>query len=624
MPGWKYAFSLSREAVKAATPPGTARLIEHSMAQHNGKYIDRVLNFPTPTADPADPLNWAPWRKFACLATVSLYAFVANFASAVVAPALPIWNASFPGNAMPFEDLTQFIAVIFAMFPFLTLLGPLEVSFNVLILGLGNIFWVPLANVFGRRPILITSALVLFVASVCGTFTSDFHRVLFIRISQGLGSSVAETIAPAIVGDMFFVHERGTWMALYTASLASGSVVGGICGGYIAARDGWFCLFTVSSALAGTAFVCAVLLAPETLYERPAPCLPAPRVPRNYRYWHRTTPVPCLTLGTLPSMHITLPSRFLGGSVHVVDPDLNFTWYSSSSSSSLSSGDLSAVAPARFSKQTRASRVTALPAVSSNIHTHIQLPPRYPAFTFLRSLRCGMYRGNLFYQFVRPWYTLRLFTTWIVMLQYGGLVGGVAVISTVGPQLLSLPPYAWGQNSGLLFLGALAGILLGAAYSTVLADQRLTAFAKRQGHGFAEPESRVPILLPSLAVATGGLLLFGFCAQYPGEYRWVGLVFAYGMVAFGLTQVPAIWFNYLIDSYAQLASDCFVMTCILRGIIPFAWTFFISQWIQSDGFLIPFGGFTVMLGVFSLLTVPLIWTGKRMRIATARFVVGNQ
>ncbi|KAK3328270.1 major facilitator superfamily domain-containing protein [Cercophora scortea] len=583
MPGWKYAFSLSREAVKAATPPGTARLIEHSMAQHNGKYIDRVLNFPTPTADPADPLNWAPWRKFACLTAVSLYAFVANFASAV---------------------------------------------FNVLVLGLGNIFWVPLANIFGRRPILIASSLVLFAATVCGTFTSDFRRVLLIRIFQGLGSSVAETIGPAIVGDMFFFHERGTWMALYTASLASGSVVGGICGGYIAARYGWFCIFIVSSALAGAAFVCAVLLAPETLYERPAPCLPAPRIPRNYRYWHRTTPAPCLTLGTLPSMHMTLPSRFLG-SLRVMDPDRNFTWYSSSSSEDSSSSDLSSVAPARFSKQARSlSRVTALPPVpitgNGMIHTHIQLPARHRPFTYLRSLRCGMYRGNVFYQFVRPWYTLRLFTTWVVMLQYGGLVGGVAVISTVGPQILSLPPYAWGQNSGLLFLGALAGILFGAAYSTVYADRRLTDFAKRQDHGFAEPESRVPILLPSLAVATGAFLVFGFCAQYPAEGRWVGLVFAYGMLAFGLTQVPSIWFNYLIDSYAQLASDCFVMTCILRGIIPFAWTFFISQWIQSDGFLVPFGSFTVMMGTFSLLTVPLIWTGKRMRIATARFVVGNQ
>jgi len=77
---------------------------------------------------------------------------------------------------------------------------------------LGNIFWVPLANVFGRRPALVISALILFVATACGTFISDFNQVLAIRVLQGLGSSVSETVAVATVGDMFFVHERGTKM----------------------------------------------------------------------------------------------------------------------------------------------------------------------------------------------------------------------------------------------------------------------------------------------------------------------------------------------------------------------------------------------------------------------------
>lgn len=66
------------------------------------------------------------------------------------------------------------------------------------------------------------------------------------------------------------------------------------------------------------------------------------------------------------------------------------------------------------------------------------------------------------------------------------------------------------------------------------------------------------------------------------------------------------------------------MICILRGIIPFCWTFFVAQWVERDGFLIPFGGFTAVMGVFSLLILPLTYMGKRMRIATARFVASNQ
>jgi hypothetical protein len=83
-------------------------------------------------------------------------------------------------------------------------------------------------------------------------------------------------------------------------------------------------------------------------------------------------------------------------------------------------------------------------------------------------------------------------------------------------------------------------------------------------------------------------------------------------------------FWQLIDSYDQLASDCFVMICIFRGLIPFAWTFFVAQWVEKDGFLIPFGGFTAIMGVFALLTIPIIFWGKRMRIATAHYVEGNQ
>ncbi|KAK4669822.1 uncharacterized protein QC763_206340 [Podospora pseudopauciseta] len=592
MPGWKYAFSLSREAVKAATPPGTVRLIEPTatvvIPEGGVTTTDRFSKYPLPTPDPADPLNWAPWRKLACISTVSLYAFVSNFISACIAPALPVWNLEFPEDQRKIEELMQFVA------------------YNILLLGFGNVFLVPVANIFGRRAIVLISALILFISTAVGATTSNFVGILVVRCFQGFGSSASETVVPAVVGEMYFVHERGRWMAFYTAALASGSVVGGISGGYIAVRLGWFQVFWVSAVLAGITFLCSVLFVPETIYERGAHCLPIQRnLPRPSRYWPRT-PAPYLSLVTLPSMRMTLPSRFR----YTGELDPTYTWYQPSSSGDLSSS--TAMTPTRLSKQVRSSRATGPGNFS------------YHPYTFSDSLKFGMYRGRIKYQFMKPWYTLRLPATWIAMLQYGGLVGAVAVISTIGPQLLILPPYDWGADTGLLFIGALIGIVFGAITTALLADRRLKAFAKKQDHGYAEPETRLPIMLPALALGTGGLLVFGFCAQYPGEYQWIGLQVAYGMVAFALTQVPSLWFSYLIDAYNQLASDCFAMICILRGMVPFIWLLFVIQWIERDGYLVPFGGFTVIMGVFSLLIVPILWAGKRMRIATARYVVGNQ
>lgn len=317
---------------------------------------------------------------------------------------------------------------------------------------------------------------------------------------------------------------------------------------------GWFSLFWVGAALTGLACVTTLFLVPETLYDRGKHSLPVQRaLPRPSRYM-TLTPPPILSLNTLPSMRLTLPSRFRW-SIPDPEPPPIMTFYDDASSEDLTTSSFTnpaAPVPPRtpISRHSKtAPRTTTLRRDSAATTPPSPLIPSAP-FTFLQSLKLGTYKGNVLHHFKKPWYTLYLPATWVIMLQYGGLVGGVAVISTVGPQILSLPPYHWGENAGLLFVGALVGILLGALCTGLMADRRLKKLARNQDHGYAEPESRIAVMAPSLAVGTCGLLVFGFCAQYPGKYQWVGLQFAYCMVAFALAQVPSIWFNYVSSPYS--------------------------------------------------------------------------
>ena len=169
----------------------------------------------------------------------------------------------------------------------------------------------------------------------------------------------------------------------------------------------------------------------------------------------------------------------------------------------------------------------------------------YRPFTFPRSLTFGPVRGNLVSLFIQPWRTLALPGTWVVMLQYAGLVGGVITISIIGAQLVSMPPYTWGAHTGLINIGGIIGALLGCVYTYVLSDLLLRNRAKHDKHGLSEPEDRLPAVFFPLTLATCGFFIFGFCGQYPGENRWVGLQFGYGMIAFGLMQAPSIGFNYV-------------------------------------------------------------------------------
>lgn len=62
------------------------------------------------------------------------------------------------------------------------------------------------------------------------------------------------------------------------------------------------------------------------------------------------------------------------------------------------------------------------------------------------------------------------------------------------------------------------------------------------------------------------------------------------------------------------------MVVTLRAAVGFAWTFFVGTWIDKSGVAQPFGIFTLLMGLFSLTSIPVWLYGKRLRIATSPWV----
>lgn len=244
----------------------------------------------------------------------------------------------------------------------------------------------------------------------------------------------------------------------------------------------------------------------------------------------------------------------------------------------------------------------------------------YAPYTFGRSLKLFTWHGGVGRKFLAPFLTLRLPGVWLVSLWYAGLVGAIVTISAVGPQIVSAPPYLWGANAGLINAGGLVGSFLGGIYTYFVADFTTKSLAKKDIHGYSEPESRIVTAMPALFISTAGTIILGIVAQNPSPKAWVGLEVAFGMVAFGLMQAPSVGFNYIIESYPTIAGDCFVAITCSRAIIAFAWTFFVGTWVAETGYAQPFGIFGMLLGIFGLLTVPYWIWGKRFRIATAHWV----
>lgn len=81
-----------------------------------------------------------------------------------------------------------------------------------LMIGVGNLIWVPMAIKYGRRPVYVISFLLMTGSTIwCGA-AKTFPSALAGRIILGFASAAPEIVAPLTLTDIFFLHQRGVVM----------------------------------------------------------------------------------------------------------------------------------------------------------------------------------------------------------------------------------------------------------------------------------------------------------------------------------------------------------------------------------------------------------------------------
>jgi MFS family permease len=72
---------------------------------------------------------------------------------------------------------------------------------TALLQGVGNLFWMPLVNKYGRRPVYLASYSLYFGVALWLSFTTTYESFLAARILMGFASGAAETMAPLSIAD---------------------------------------------------------------------------------------------------------------------------------------------------------------------------------------------------------------------------------------------------------------------------------------------------------------------------------------------------------------------------------------------------------------------------------------
>ncbi|KAJ3579897.1 hypothetical protein NPX13_g661 [Xylaria arbuscula] len=254
-------------------------------------HTSEVFLIPKPSSDPNDPLNWNQTYKFYIATIVCLGMLVCNFLAAGPTIAIVATAKEF----FPDTDTSYSVSRVAYFF-----------STTALAQGTSNFLWVPLANKFGRRPVYVISFAIYLAVAIWLIFERRFAGFLVGRILLGFGSGAAEALAPMTIADIFFLHERGTIMSLYTSFLSIGVAFGILVDGFITINNTWSVIYQVASALIALVFVLVLFTFPETAFKREDELNPEVHDPRNQNAKEYVT-------ATQPSNLVSIKKSYLQG-----------------------------------------------------------------------------------------------------------------------------------------------------------------------------------------------------------------------------------------------------------------------------------------------------------------------
>ncbi len=109
--------------------------------------------------------------------------------------------------------------------------------------ALSMLFWGPLSDRLGRRPILFAGSLLFIVASVLAAFSFNLELLIFSRCLQGAGSAALSTMAMAIVKDSFAAHRMEKMLAFMQTFIVLAPMLAPVLGGAILLVTSWRGIF---------------------------------------------------------------------------------------------------------------------------------------------------------------------------------------------------------------------------------------------------------------------------------------------------------------------------------------------------------------------------------------------
>ncbi|KAI1845751.1 hypothetical protein JX266_008116 [Neoarthrinium moseri] len=528
------------EKVDTSQVETASALPEKSLGQQHQDKGDIVLvgdghevrKIPIPTDDPNDPLNWPKWRKMGIVGTCC-------------------WFAIF--SLLSVSGISTFMNTLFMMY------SPAKTSdeivglstYPTMVMALGSFGLLPLAFVFGRRPVFLFSVILAFITVLTAGTSNDYDGHFISRIFLGLATGATESLLPLIISDATFIDERSFYFGLYWS--VQNSVNAGLQIGlsYLTAAGTWRWYYWLFAITLGLSILISIFLLPETRFQRPAASL---------------------------NGQIVYTDEF--GATHFLsDEDARERF-----------GDLAQPLSTATEKRTFLQ----------------ELKPWSPVAQNGFKIWAGAY-GKILKSLSSPGVVFAMLASSISL--------GIAVAISLVYSTILIEGYGWSPESvGLFNVGIIPAAFLAMGYSGWFADKLNIWLAIRNG-GVHRPEHHLlHLIIPYLAGAIG-IIVFGVCANNPEKYSAWGMIIAWAVYEFSFTCIIITTTTFAAEVFPENPGAAMVPVVGGKNIIAFGAAYglipmlHIYSYLQS--FMILFGIFT---GIFAL-GIPVYFLNSKWRNA---------
>ncbi|KZT35958.1 MFS general substrate transporter [Sistotremastrum suecicum HHB10207 ss-3] len=246
-------------------------------------------------ADRDNPKNWRMRQRVPIAGVIIVIGFLAGFISSASVPGTP-------GTQAEFHVQNKIIAT-------------LPTSLYVLGFGLGPYVLAPLSELYGRKIVYQATLSSFTLIQIGCALSPSMPALIILRLIAGCFGSIAPSLGPASMSDLFAAHERGISNSLLSIGVLTGPPMGTVIGSFVVSAKPWPWIYWLTTAFSGIVLIANVLFFKET-YE---PYILRQRFRRRSQRANLPSSVPgTQDVTTLFLRAITRPLRFMYTSLVVM------------------------------------------------------------------------------------------------------------------------------------------------------------------------------------------------------------------------------------------------------------------------------------------------------------------